>query len=1569
MRLSDAVGDLFHKIDSIVDSTPQQWNVATYMQAPPHVKYTCIANAAEIEQARTSASGGAACLVVGVETEDRYRFDEAILKGLCVGDFCLVIFDVWHPGNLLRTAHVLAQSGLVVESINEVEHRVFETVVLAEKIANDDSVGLLRLKNEIQLYIVQSRYYAAESDAGKKNIEKLKAEREALARETTRLKAELAAVRGSLSFQLGSMLIQAVRRPGRNTILLPYRVFRLGIRAVRRKPSPALPKTATNKAYVLETVKKRINEIKQEMGSAATDTVEPRRKDLRIAVIMDKFTYDCFKYEANLITFTPEDWKEVLSKSRPDFLLVESAWQGNDSSWGSQIVNLGQKSDSQLPELVQWCKTQNISTAFWNKEDPAHYHEFRDAARLFDYVFTTDADCIESYKKDLGHNNIFCLPFAVQPKIHNPISSGEKMRDIAFAGSWYEGETEYRKHRKEQISNILVPALKYHVDIFDRHYMLNNDRYRFPEQYQPYIVGELPYDEMVYAYKIYRIFLNVNSVINSPTMFPRRVLEILASSTCVLSGYCKGIENMLGSDIVPMSSSPQETQLLLKKLLENKELRDRLAHRGLRKVMREYTCEQRLDYILRTMGIGQGNDGAEKKGVSIITCTNKLIFMENIFTNYDRQQYEDKELIIVLNNDRLDLREWKDEAKKHMNVSVFQVAEDEPLGTCLNFAVDKASLAYIAKFDDDDYYALSYLEDLMLAFDYSNAHIVGKGTHYVYFERTGASALRNPGNEHQYTRWVAGGTMVIEREVFNEVKFSPRQPGTDSQFLKDCHQKGFRIYSADRFNFVHIRRSIPDLHTWKDEERLLAVCERVTYHTDDYRIICSDQYKGMVDTSYRSNIRIALYADANMNLIDGSSIWTASLVEALAGLEYTEVFLFLKSKEKRSLLTKPLKKLRNVTVISPGGKGSLIHRTLTPEAALNKIENMDSRLNFDAIVLRGLSLCEKASLRAGLHGRLWTYLTDTPQKSEELTDAMLQTLDKIASASKYILCQTEEFCSYWGNYIPSAQGRIRLLPPMIPIPSRRRETPTAVRRICYAGKFAPLWGIFEMFAVFDSLRAAHPEVELHIFGDKIHNPPELPGFQRTVLSCLKNSPGIVWYRGLSREGVLSHMTGMDIGWAWRNPELENNTLELSTKILEYGICGLPVILARNRVNEKLLGPDYPLFANTYDEVVELLHRLASSPDMLAAASAKTYAASERFTIEKVRENYIRPLVGDVLEPGVLSRPTKCASILVAGHDLKFIAGLRRKFLEQGYAVAIDNWEGHNKHDVGKSRELIKEADIIISEWCLGNAVWYSKNKRPGQKHIIRFHLQERNLNYPEKVDMQNVDTIIFVGPHIRREAIARFGWEEWADNKLTVIPNYVDTQALDLPKSAEAQFNIGIVGIVPQRKRLDLAVDIIEKLRQEDERFHLYVKGKLPTEYSWMLGRAEELRYYDDQMDRIKNSNLLKDAVYFDGWGDDMPEWYQKIGFILSVSDFESFHLSVAEGAASRAVPVLLKWEGAEEIYPKDWSYRTVDEIVNAILDIVKSGNYEEIGQSWYNFVKENFSLDRVFAMWKELLS
>lgn len=92
--------------------------------------------------------------------------------------------------------------------------------------------------------------------------------------------------------------------------------------------------------------------------------------------------------------------------------------------------------------------------------------------------------------------------------------------------------------------------------------------------------------------------------------------------------------------------------------------------------------------------------------ISVITCTNRPDRIKNIFRNYRQQSLKKKELIIILNRKNMNLRRWRKKARKHSNVSVYQI-KNRIIGHCYNFAVTKAKYAYISKFDDDDYYGPS----------------------------------------------------------------------------------------------------------------------------------------------------------------------------------------------------------------------------------------------------------------------------------------------------------------------------------------------------------------------------------------------------------------------------------------------------------------------------------------------------------------------------------------------------------------------------------------------------------------------------------------------------------------------------------------------------------------------------------------------------------------------------------------------------------------------------------------------------------------------------------------------
>src|SRR5699024_11154979 len=89
----------------------------------------------------------------------------------------------------------------------------------------------------------------------------------------------------------------------------------------------------------------------------------------------------------------------------------------------------------------------------------------------------------------------------------------------------------------------------------------------------------------------------------------------------------------------------------------------------------------------------------------------------------------------------------------------------------------------------------------------------------------------------------------------------------------------------------------------------------------------------------------------------------------------------------------------------------------------------------------------------------------------------------------------------------------------------------------------------------------------------------------------------------------------------------------------------------------------------------------------------------------------------------------------------------------------------------------------------------------------------------------------------------------------------VDTKELTTQKTKDSSLNLGILGILPARKRLDLAVDVFEKLWEKDNRYKLFVKGKLPQELPWLMGRKKEKEYYDQLFNRINSAPWRKNII------------------------------------------------------------------------------------------------------------
>ncbi|MGV6989031.1 CgeB family protein [Testudinibacter sp. P80/BLE/0925] len=382
-----------------------------------------------------------------------------------------------------------------------------------------------------------------------------------------------------------------------------------------------------------------------------------KAEDLKVAVILDEFSFNSFKDEFTPLIITPSNWKAVFAQQKPDLFFCESAWSGTDSvnrPWKGKIyasVNFQKENRTELLQILEYCNERGIPTVFWNKEDPTHYpdrvHDFVKTAQLFDFVFTTAEECVEKYKQEYGLEHVYALPFATNPKVFNPIDDAEVPRseNIIFAGSWYANHIERSKTMCQLFDNLVNNH--YQLEFYNRYYGDSDPNHLIPEQYQKYEKPNIPNKDIGRVYKSSIFGLNLNTVVDSETMFARRVFELMSSNTLVLSNYSKGMDKMFGDNVVFLDTEPHRLQAL------NKDTIERIREENLNNVLANHTYQNRFETILKAVGVDYDEVPEKVTLVVKVDDTEQLQQEINIF--YQKFNSAPYRLLLVLSTTFSDL--------------------------------------------------------------------------------------------------------------------------------------------------------------------------------------------------------------------------------------------------------------------------------------------------------------------------------------------------------------------------------------------------------------------------------------------------------------------------------------------------------------------------------------------------------------------------------------------------------------------------------------------------------------------------------------------------------------------------------------------------------------------------------------------------------------------------------------------------------------------------------------------------------------------------------------------------
>ena len=118
---------------------------------------------------------------------------------------------------------------------------------------------------------------------------------------------------------------------------------------------------------------------------------------LKVALIADTFTSAAVSDIAHCTPLSRKAYEAQIEAGDFDIFLCESAWSGNEEQWTRAVGWYSEAEFSDLARVLELFRARSVPTIFYNKEDPVHFQRFERTAKQFDYVITTDANCLPRY--------------------------------------------------------------------------------------------------------------------------------------------------------------------------------------------------------------------------------------------------------------------------------------------------------------------------------------------------------------------------------------------------------------------------------------------------------------------------------------------------------------------------------------------------------------------------------------------------------------------------------------------------------------------------------------------------------------------------------------------------------------------------------------------------------------------------------------------------------------------------------------------------------------------------------------------------------------------------------------------------------------------------------------------------------------------------------------------------------------------------------------------------------------------------------------------------------------------
>ncbi len=296
-------------------------------------------------------------------------------------------------------------------------------------------------------------------------------------------------------------------------------------------------------------------------------------------------------------------------------------------------------------------------------------------------------------------------------------------------------------------------------------------------------------------------------------------------------------------------------------------------------------------------------------------------------------------------------------------------------------------------------------------------------------------------------------------------------------------------------------------------------------------------------------------------------------------------------------------------------------------------------------------------------------------------------------------------------------------------------------------------------------------------------------------------------------------------------------------------------------------------------------------------------------------------------------------------NLSFFKPVADALTKRGHQLLYYKDTGNQREDGFQMGRLLQWADAYFIDFCQTPLPEVLQRNNAFKKPVFsRLHRIEvyNKLTSDKNFPWDQVDVLFASAPHVLDKFMHKRSGKSKPKEVVIAKTNTVDTNKfMWTERRWKPPFRLCMLGnFVPKKRQYTLIEMMFDVNLMHPNKFKLDIVGHKGL---WSgYGNAE---YYENCLDLIEDRKLEDVVTIYDPLPHDkVPEFLQDEHVIISNSNEEGTHVSIAEGLCSGCLAFVHNWRGSQAVYPPEiaFHFNSAGEFVDNCERVVE---LSELGQ------------------------